>query len=79
MPLNSDPTNRNRIQGQRGGVTRQWTGTPDRHLDTHAGRSGGDRAKLSQLTLGDLRPRPDDPDHRIGNDAGQGRRGQPRP
>jgi hypothetical protein len=28
---NSDPTNRNRIEGQRSGVTRQWTRRPDSH------------------------------------------------
>ena len=42
---NSDSTNRNRIQGRRGGVTRQWTGMPDSHPDTHAGKSGEARAK----------------------------------
>ena len=30
---NSDLTNRNRIQGRSREVTRQWTGTPDAHLD----------------------------------------------
>ena len=52
---NSDPTNRNRIQGRRGWVTRQWTGTPDSHSDAHAGKSGGARGKEARLTLGDLR------------------------
>ena len=28
---NSDLTNRNRIEGQRSGVTRQWTGRPNSH------------------------------------------------
>jgi hypothetical protein len=35
------PTNRNRIAGWRGGVTRQWTGTPDSRSDARAGKSGG--------------------------------------
>lgn len=52
---NTDPTNRNRIQGRRGGVTRLWTGTPDSHPDTRAGKSGGDRVKETRLTLGGLR------------------------
>ena len=66
----SDATDRNRIQGRRGGVTRQWTGTPDSHADTHAGKSGGRRAKDAQLTLGGLPVCPDDTDHRDGNAAG---------
>ena len=32
----SDLTNRNRIEGQRSGVTRQWTGRPN----SHAGAAG---------------------------------------
>ncbi len=64
----SEPTNRNRIQGRRGGVTRQWTGTPDSHLDTRAGKSGGARAKQQCLTLGDLFAFPGDPEQ----DAGDG-------
>jgi hypothetical protein len=51
---NPDPTNRNRIEGRHGGVTRHWTGTPDSHPDTHGGKSGGDRGKEARLTLGDL-------------------------
>lgn len=76
---NSDSTNRNRIQGRPGGVTRQWTGTPESHPDTRAGRSGEARGTEPQLTPGDLRPRPGEPDHRVGDEAGQGRRSQPRP
>jgi hypothetical protein len=41
----SEPTHRNRISGRRGGVTRQWTGTPNHHPDTRACKSGGARAK----------------------------------
>jgi hypothetical protein len=52
--LNSEPTDRNRISGRRGGVTRQWTGTPESHSDTQVGRSGGRRGQESQLTLGGL-------------------------
>ena len=51
---NSDSTNRNRIQGRRSGVTRQWTGRPDSHSDRCAGKSGGDRRKDVRLTLGGL-------------------------
>jgi hypothetical protein len=76
---NSDPTNRNRIQGRRGGVTRQWTGTPDRHPDTHAGKSGGNRGKEARLTPGDLPLGPDNPDYRPGNGMGDSDRSQPRP
>src|SRR6266481_7551200 len=65
--------------GSRGGATRQWTGTPNRHPDTHGSKSGGDRVKQPRLTLGDLPPRPDDPDYRPGNRSGQGGRSQPRP
>ena len=50
--ISSDSTNRNRIQGRRGGAIRQWTETPDRHRDTHAGRSGERRAKVAELTPG---------------------------
>lgn len=41
--------------GRRGGVTRQRTGTPNRHPDTLAGKSGEAQVKVSRLTLGDLR------------------------
>ena len=51
---NPAPTNRNRIRGRRGGVTRLLTGTPDSHSDTRGGKSGGDRGKDQRLTLGDL-------------------------
>ena len=54
MPLNWDLTDRNRIQGRRGGVSGQRTATPSSHSDTHAGKSGGDPVKHPQLTLGDL-------------------------
>jgi hypothetical protein len=76
---NTDPTNRNRIEGRRGGVTRQWTGKPKSHPNTRAGKSGGARGKASRLTLGDLAACPDEPDYRGGNDAGRAERSQPRP
>lgn len=50
----SELTNRNRIQGLSGGVTRQWTGTPESQADTRTGKSGSARAKDQRLTLGDL-------------------------
>jgi hypothetical protein len=67
---NSDSTNRNRIQGQRRWVTRHETGTPDSHSVGDAGKSGEDRAKDAQLTLGDLPVCPVDPDYRSGNAVG---------
>ena len=67
---NSDSTNRNRIQGLHGGVTRQWTGRPNRHPDTHAGKSGEARVKDASLNLGGLVRCPDDPDYRGGNTTG---------
>jgi hypothetical protein len=36
------------------GATRQRTGRPDRHPDTHVGKSGEARGKESRLTLGGL-------------------------
>src|SRR5205085_10934185 len=46
-----EPTNRHRIQGQRGGATRQWTGTPDTPSVTRTGRSGGHPEKVQCLTV----------------------------
>jgi hypothetical protein len=69
--ITSDSTNRNRIQGRRGGVIRQWTEMPQSHSDTHAGKSGERRAKEAQLTLGDLPVCPDEPDYGGGNVAGR--------
>jgi hypothetical protein len=66
-------------KGRRGGVTRQWTGKPNSHPDTRAGRSGGGRRKASRLTLGDLGPCPGEPDYLGGNVWGRGTRSQPRP
>ena len=77
--ITSDSTNRNRIQGRRGGVIRQWTERPKSHSDTHAGKSGEGRAKEAQLTLGGLSPCPDEPDYRHGNGPGWDARSQPRP
>ena len=51
---NPAPTNRNRIRGRRGGVTRLLTGMPDSHSDTRGGKSCGDRGEDQRLTLGDL-------------------------
>ena len=51
---NADLTNRNRIEGYHGGVTRPWTGEPDSHPDTRGSRSGRDRRRETQLTLGGL-------------------------
>ena len=67
---NSDSTNRNRIQGPRRRVTRQWTGMPDSHSVGDEGKSGEARAKDTQLTLGGLPVCPGDPDYRSGNVAG---------
>ena len=49
---NSELTNRNRISGRCGGVTRQRTGIPESQTDTRTGKSGGDRVKDQRLTLG---------------------------
>ncbi len=51
---NPERTNRIRIAGRRGGVTRHCTGAPDSHPDTHVGTSGRDREKDQRLTLGGL-------------------------
>jgi hypothetical protein len=51
---NSDSTSRNRIEGQRSGVTQHWMGMPDNHLGQCGGKSGGDRGKGTRLTLGGL-------------------------
>ncbi len=64
---NSELTNRNRIEGRCGGVTRHWTGTPESQTDTRIGKSGGDRAKDQRLTLGDLFRFRDDPEQVHGN------------
>jgi len=67
---NSDSTNRNRIQGQRRRVTRQPTGMPSSHSAGDAGKSGEDRVKDAELTLGGLPVRPGDPDYCGGNAVG---------
>src|ERR1700740_1223349 len=48
------PTNRNRIQGQCGGATRPWTGTPNTPSVTRTGKSGGCPVIVQCLTVGDL-------------------------
>jgi hypothetical protein len=72
-------TNRNRIEGRCGGVTRQWTGTPGDHPDTRTGKSGSARAKQQRLTLGGLSAFPGDPEQDIGNGIRRVGRSQPRP
>jgi len=74
-----EPTNRNRIRGRCGGVTRQWTGTPDAHPDTRTGKSGGDQGKGQRLTLGDLPASPGDPEQEAGDGLRRVGRSQPRP
>ena len=74
----SELTNRNRIQGLCGGVTRQWTGTPDDHPDTRTRKSGSARAKQQRLTLGDLPASPDDPEQGAGDGVRRVGRSQPR-
>ena len=76
---NSDPTNRNRIEGLRGGVTQPWMGTPNSHLERCGGKSGGDRGKEARLTLGGLCICLDEPDYGNGNGAGRMQRSQQRP
>jgi hypothetical protein len=68
---NSDPTNRNRIEGLRGGVTQQWMGTPNSHPERCGGKSGGDRGKETRLTLGGLYICLDEPDYHNGNGVGR--------
>jgi hypothetical protein len=46
---NSDPTNRNRIEGQRSGVTRQWTRRPDSHPGTAGVNPAGAEGKRHDL------------------------------
>jgi len=43
---------------------------PDSHSVGDEGKSGEARAKDAQLTLGDLAPRPDEPDYCGGNVVG---------
>ena len=67
---NSDPTNRNWIEGLRGGVTQQWMGMPSSHPERGGGKSGGDRGKETRLTLGDLCICLGEPDYDGGNGVG---------
>lgn len=46
----SDPTNRNRIPGRPRGVTRQWTGMPNRHPDTRPVDPAGPEGRTQRLT-----------------------------
>jgi hypothetical protein len=57
---NSELTNRHRIPGRCGGVTRQRTGTPKGRSDTRTGKSGSHRGKDQCLTLGGPTVSPDD-------------------
>jgi hypothetical protein len=76
---NLEPTNRNRIRGRRGGVTRHRTGTPEDHPDMRAGKSGGDQGKGSCLTLGGLPLSPGDPEQGVSDGPRRGGRSQQRP
>jgi hypothetical protein len=76
---NSDPTNRNRIEGQRSGVTRQWTGRPNSHPGAVGVNPAGGRGKEARLTLGGLCVCLGEPDYRDGNRAGGAQRSQQRP
>ena len=75
----SDPTNRNRIEGCRSGVTRPWTGRPNCHPERCGGKSGGDRGKEARLTLGGLCICLEEPDYRDGNGEGRVQRSQQGP
>jgi hypothetical protein len=46
---NSDSTNRNRIEGQRSGVTRPWTRKPDSHPDVTGVNPAGTEGKRHDL------------------------------
>jgi hypothetical protein len=46
---NSDLTNRNRIEGQRSGVTRQWTGRPNSHPGAAGVNPAGAEGKRHDL------------------------------
>ena len=46
---NSDLTNRNRIEGQRSGVTRQWTGRPNSHAGAAGVNPAGTEGKRHDL------------------------------
>jgi hypothetical protein len=76
---NSDPTNRNRIEGPRCGVTQLWMGTPNSHPGRDVGKSGGSRGKEARLTLGGLCICLDEPDYGDGNGGGGVQRSQQRP
>jgi len=75
----TDTTNRNRIQGRRGGVSEHWIAMPDTRPDARVGKSGGDREKDGKLTLGDPRECRDDPGYCLGDEAGESRGSQQRP
>jgi len=76
---NSDPTNRNRIEGLRSGVTQPWMGPPDSHAERCVSKSGGGRGKDTRLTLGGLCICLDEPDYGGGDGVGGVRRSQQRP
>jgi hypothetical protein len=76
---NSDPTNRNRIEGPGGGVTQLWMGKPNSHPERRAGKSGGSRGKETRLTLGGLCICLDEPDYGDGDGGGGVQRSQQRP
>ena len=76
---NSDSTNRNRIEGPRGGVTQHWMGRPNSHPELRGGKSGGCRGKGTRLTLGGLCICLGEPDYGDGNGTGGVQRSQQRP
>ena len=75
---NSDLTNRNRIEGQRSGVTRQWTGRPNSHPGTAGVNPAGTEGKRHDLPW-EVSVPVWEPDYRDGNRAGGARRSQQRP
>ena len=75
---NGGPTNRKRIQGQRGGATRPGTGTPDTPSVHRTGRSDGRLGKVQCLTVGDLPGSPGEPQQGIGDGIRRLGRSQPR-
>ena len=76
---NSDPTNRNRIEGLHSGVTQPWMGKPDSQPERWVSKSGGGRGKGTRLTLGGLCICLGEPDYGGGNGVGGVRRSQQRP
>jgi hypothetical protein len=76
---NSDSTNRNRIAGQRSGVTQPHMERPDSHPERCEGKSGEVGGKGIRLTLGGLRIGLGEPDYRPGDRRRKVWRSQQRP